>query len=79
MLSSVLNSPRAIYVNIMIMRVFVQLRQWLASHEDLARKLQEMEKKYDEQFRTIFQVIEALMTPPVPAPEKKGTIGFKLD
>lgn len=77
MLSSVLHSPRAVDVNIMIMRVFVQLRQWLASHEDLARKLQEMEKKYDEQFRTIFDVIAALTTPELP--EKKGTIGFRLD
>lgn len=77
MLSSVLHSPRAIDVNILIMRVFVQLRQWLATHEDLARKLQEMEKKYDEQFRTIFEVIEALTTPELP--ERKGTIGFKLD
>ncbi len=59
------------------MRAFVQLRQWLASHADLAQKLSEMEQKYDKQFRTIFEVMQALMTPEVP--EKKGTIGFKLD
>lgn len=77
MLSSVLHSPRAIQVNIAIMRAFVQLRQWLSSHADLARKLEEMEQNYDEQFRTVFEAIKALMRPPVP--EKKGTIGFKLD
>jgi hypothetical protein len=77
MLSSVLHSQRAIDVNILIMRVFVQLRQWLATHEDLARKLQEMEKKYDEQFKTIFDVIQALTTPELP--EHTGTIGFKLE
>lgn len=77
MLSSVLHSQRAIDVNIMIMRVFVQLRQWMASHEELARKFQEMEKKYDEQFKTIFDVIQALTTPELP--ERTGTIGFNLD
>lgn len=77
MLSSVLHSPRAIQVNIAIMRAFVQLRQWLSTHADLARKLEEMEARYDENFRTIFEAIKALMTPEVP--EKKGTIGFKLD
>ncbi len=77
MLSSVLHSPRAIQVNIAIMRAFVQLRQWLSSHADLASKLEEMEKEYDENFRTIFEAIQALMTPEVP--EKKGTIGFRLD
>ena len=77
MLSSVLHSSRAIEVNILIMRTFVQLRQWLASHVDFARKLEEMEQKYDKQFRTIFEAIQALMTPDIS--EKKGTIGFKLD
>ena len=77
MLSSVLHSSRAIQVNIAIMRAFVQLRQWLASHADLARKLEEMEKKYDEQFRTIFEAIQALMTPEIP--ENTRSIGFKLD
>ncbi len=77
MLSSVLHSPRAIQVNIMIMRAFVQLRQWLASHADLARKLAEMEQKYDKQFRAIFDVIHQLTTPEVP--ENENTIGFRLD
>lgn len=77
MLSSVLHSPRAIQVNIAIMRAFVQLRQWLSTHADLARKLEEMEKKYDKQFRTIFETITALMTPEIP--ENENRIGFKLN
>lgn len=71
MLSSVLHSDRAIQVNIMIMRAFVQLRQWLATHKDLARKLEEMEQKYDEQFRTIFEAIQQLVTPDVPKSKRK--------
>ncbi len=77
MLSSVLHSPRAIQVNIAIMRAFVKLRQWLASHADLARKLEEMEKEYDENFRTIFEAIRALTTPALPKNRRK--IGFKLE
>jgi len=64
MLSSVLRSPRAVQVNIEIMRAFVRLRRALASHEDLARKLDELESRYDEQFRVVFQAIRQLMTPP---------------
>ncbi len=64
MLSSVLNSERAIQVNIAIMRAFVQLRQLLATHKDLARKLEEMEKKYDAQFKVVFDAIRQLMQPP---------------
>ena len=64
MLSSVLNSPRAIQVNIAIMRAFVRVRQLLATHADLARKLEKMEKKYDAQFKTVFDAIRELMTPP---------------
>jgi hypothetical protein len=75
MLSGVLNSPRAIQVNIAIMRTFVQLRALLATHADLARKLEELEKKYDEQFRVVFDAIRQLMTPPEPT--RKG-IGFRL-
>jgi hypothetical protein len=73
MLSSVLNSERSIQVNIDIMRAFVRLRQLLATHKDLARKLEELEKKYDAQFRVVFQAIRELMTPPEP---KKRPIGF---
>jgi hypothetical protein len=75
MLSSVLNSERAIRVNIAIMRAFVQLRQILASHEDLARKLSELEKNYDSQFKVVFDAIRQLMTSPDP-PRKE--IGFKV-
>jgi hypothetical protein len=63
MLSSVLNSPRAIQVNIAIMRAFVQLRAILSTHAGLARKLEEMEKKYDSQFRVVFDAIRQLMAP----------------
>src|SRR5688572_8511911 len=66
MLSSVLHSERAIEVNIAIMRAFVRLRQLLASHADLARKLDELEKKYDEQFAIVFEAIRKLMEPPEP-------------
>jgi len=75
MLSSVLNSPRAIKVNIAIMRAFVQLRQFSSSHADLTRKLDDMEKKYDAQFRIVFDAIRELMKPPEP---KKKEIGFRI-
>ncbi len=61
MLSSVLNSDRAIEVNILIMRAFVKLREMIASHKDLARKLDELEKKYDGQFQIVFEAIRQLM------------------
>jgi hypothetical protein len=64
MLSSVLHSPRAVQVNIAIMRAFVKLREMLASHRDLARRLDEMESRYDAQFKVIFDAIRELMTPP---------------
>ena len=74
MLSSVLHSERAVRVNIEIMRAFVQLRQMLSSHADLARKLAEVEKKYDAQFKVVFDAIRELMSPP--EPPKKRPIGF---
>ena len=73
MLSSVLRSERAIEVNIAIMRAFVQLREMLASNVELSRKLKQMEKKYDEQFKIVFEAIRQLMIPPA-KPRKK--IGF---
>ena len=73
MLSSVLNSERAIAVNIAIMRTFARLRYILSSHADLARKLEELEKKYDKQFRVVFDALRDLMEPPEP-PRKQ--IGF---
>jgi len=78
MLSGLLNSPRAISVNIAIMRAFVQLRRLLASNEQLARKLRSMEKKYDGQFRAIFEAIQALMEPVEDDPPKRK-IGFRAD
>ncbi|MCK4533424.1 ORF6N domain-containing protein [bacterium] len=74
MLSSVLNSERAIEVNIRIMRVFTNLRQMLTTHADLKRKMDAIEKKYDEQFAIVFQVIQELITSPE-KPRKK--IGFR--
>jgi phage regulator Rha-like protein len=78
MLSSVLRSKRAVQVNIEIMRTFVRLRRILASHAELARKLDAMEKKYDAQFKIVFDAIRQLMAPPEPEPPKKR-IGFLLE
>ncbi len=61
MLSSVLNSDGAIQVNIQIMRTFTQLRNMLATHDDLKRKIEAMEEKYDEQFRIVFEAIQQLL------------------
>jgi hypothetical protein len=74
MLSTVLHSDRAILVNIEIMRAFVRLRLMLASNVELARKLAALEKKYDAQFKVVFDAIRELMAPPEPA--KKRSIGF---
>ncbi len=74
MLSSVLRSQRAIRVNIEIMRAFIRLRQILASNVELAKKLDALEKKYNAQFKEIFEAIRQLMTPPKP---KRRAIGFK--
>jgi hypothetical protein len=73
MLSSVLRSKRAIHANISIMRAFVKLHELIATHTQLARKLQEMENKYDAQFRIVFDEIRKLMIPPEP---RKKRIGF---
>jgi hypothetical protein len=78
MLSSVLNSERAIKVNIEIMRAFVRLRQILASNKELAKRLDELEKKYDAQFKLVFDAIRQLMVPPEPEPPKKR-IGFLVE
>ena len=73
MLSSVLTSERAAAVNIAIMRAFVRLREMLLSNADLARKLDALEKKYDAQFKVVFDAIRELMTPPEPP---RRQIGF---
>jgi hypothetical protein len=75
MLSSVLRSKRAVQVNIEIMRAFVRLRQILSAHKELERKLAELEKKYDDQFKVVFDAIRALMAPSE-KPRKK--IGFEV-
>lgn len=74
MLSSVLNSDRAIQVNIQIIRTFIKLRKLLATHKDLLKKIEEMEKKYDKQFRIVFQIIRGLGEN---SQELKRKIGFK--
>jgi hypothetical protein len=74
MLSSVLSSPRAVQVNIAIMRAFVRLREMLLTNADLARKLAALEAKYDSQFKVVFDAIRQLMTPPDP-PRRR--IGFR--
>ncbi len=75
MLSSVLRSDRAVKVNIEIMRAFVRLRRLLATHKELAQKLESLEKKYDAQFQVVFEAIRQLMAPPLEKP--KGHIGFQ--
>ena len=76
MLSSVLRTERAVQVNIAIMRTFVQLRRLMDSNADLARKIENLEKKYDEKFATVFAAIKQLIVPASPA---KKRIGFHSD
>jgi hypothetical protein len=76
MLSSVLNSERAIQVNIAVMRAFVKIREFFSTHKDLARKLEKLERKYethDSQIKTVFEAIRQLMAPPE---KPKHKIGF---
>ncbi len=73
MLSSVLNSKRAIQVNIQIMRTFTRLRQMLTGHKELEKKIEVMEAKYDEQFQVVFEVIKQLLTE---EEKPKQRIGF---
>jgi len=73
MLLSVLRSRRAVEVNIAIMRTFVQLRRLMDTNRDLARKIEALEKKYDEQFAEVFAAIKELIAPPAPL---KKQIGF---
>ena len=75
MLATVLNSPIAVQASIQVVRAFVKLRRLLASNAELARKLATIEKKYDAQFRVVFDAIRQLMTPPEP---KKRKIGFEV-
>src|SRR5579862_680610 len=75
MAANVLNSPRAIEASLLIVRTFIQMRELLATHADIRRKLEELEKKYDRQFGTVFEAIHELMD----APERRtrGKIGFR--
>jgi two-component sensor histidine kinase len=76
MLSSVLKSQRAIQVNIEIMRAFVRMRQMMASHEELARRLDELERKYDVRFRVVFDALRKLMQP---SETKSRRVGFRVE
>jgi hypothetical protein len=76
MLSSVLRNPRAVQVNVEIMRAFVQLRRFVAGHIELAARLDELERRYDGQFKVVFDAIRQLMAPRT----KPGRrIGFDTD
>lgn len=75
MLSSVINSERAIQVNIAIMRTFVRLREMLASNAELARKLDALENKYDKQFKVVFESIRQILAPPE---KPKRPMGFQV-
>lgn len=77
MLSSVLNSDRAIEVNLQIMRTFVALRRWILSNEGLRHKIEELEKKYDGQFQIVFTALKKLMEPP--AGKTRRIKGFKSE
>ncbi|CAG1006153.1 hypothetical protein PHYC_03292 [Phycisphaerales bacterium] len=79
MLSSVLRSPRAVRVNIEIMRAFVRLRRMLGEHADLKRRLEELEAKYDGQFALVFQAIRDLMSPPEEDESARTPIGFRSE
>jgi hypothetical protein len=81
MLSSVLNSDRAIQVNIQIMRTFTKLRQLLSTHEELRQKIEEMEAKYDEQFQIVFEAIRQLIEDKAIEDDKAAQkrIGFIVD
>jgi hypothetical protein len=74
MAANVLNSRRAVQGSVQVVRAFIQLRRMLASNTELAHKLDELEKKYDQQFKIVFDAIRQLMTPP---PSRTKPIGFR--
>ena len=79
MLSSILNSERAITINIVIIKTFVKLREFLSTHKELAQKLSELESRigeHDREIRSLFEAIRQLMKPPV---KQKRRIGFKVE
>jgi hypothetical protein len=73
MLSSVLRSERAVNVNIAIMRAFVELRRAVTTHEELRKKIEQMERRYDAKFEVVFSAIKQMLEPPL---KPKSTIGF---
>jgi hypothetical protein len=74
MAANVLNSPRAVEMSVHVVRAFVRLREMVASHKALMKRLDELEERYDEQFKVVFDAIRQLMAPPEPKPKRK--IGF---
>jgi len=74
MAANVLNTRRAIEASVYVVRAFVRLRELIASHKDLAKKLENLEQKYDTQFKVVFDAIRQLMAPPDPKPRR---IGFR--
>jgi hypothetical protein len=77
MVATVLNSPRAVALSVLVVRAFLRLRGLIASHETLARRLDELERRYDGQFEVVFQAIREILSPPDPAPARR--IGFSGD
>ena len=75
MAATVLNSKQAVAMSVYVVRTFISLRQMLATHKNLARRLDDIEKKYDTQFKVVFDAIRQLMTPPE---TKKRKIGFEV-
>jgi len=75
MAANVLRSPRAVEMSVFVVRAFVRLRQWLAGHAELSRRLDELERKYDTQFKDVFDAIRQLMSP---AARKRKEIGFHV-
>ncbi len=74
MLSSILRSKRAVQVNIQIMRTFIKMKEMLSTHKELKQKIEVMERKYDSQFKVVFDVLKKLVEPPV---KTQGKIGFR--
>jgi hypothetical protein len=77
MAASVLNTPLAVAVSVQVVRAFVKLREMISTHKDLAKKLEDLEQKYDSQFKMVFDAIRQLMAPS--DPKKKRAIGFGRD
>ncbi len=77
MLASVLNTPTAVHTSVLIVRAFVKLREWLSTHSELARKLTEMEGKYENQFKVIFQVLQELMQQETER-KNRPAIGYRI-